>query len=540
MQKSVWKVRTIVDEHNHELAPAIFTNLLPSHRKMSEGDKAQVDSFKQFGIPTSKIMAYMAGQSGGYSMLRFTKRDLYNYRVKETEFRKVFQKALYANLDINEFEEYWKTAVESLGLQDNIWVQSTYDSRESWAMAYLRGTFCAGYRTTSRCEGINAFVKGFLRSTDSILELVHSLDRVVKDYRNNEVTAQFYSTYYTPVLTTGLNSIELFASKVYTRAVFREVKKQIKGVATLLFRGRDSISTTCVYKFSKMGKPNRTYKCKDAKDWRSKPSESTEGHQGRLLRYGALCGAMSVVAKLGTEDANEFVVARDGIARLAEELQRLAYDKLGGPPGLSSLSGLKDPVVSKTKGAPRKGKEMHPGSEGDVLMKRQRCMTCGVPGHTKRTCTSQRDHGVAGTDGCTVHSSTERSSAKPSAPYAAGRTQDADNDEVNSNGWVAIRFLTTSSCTRQGIHSENGDNTQNVPDRAITTSTQSMHVCSHAYCSPHMGVGGGGSNIFLGGQHIEQFFSSQGYSGHVRGSHGVPASSGAFNPTRPTNEDLFE
>ncbi|KAL4344998.1 hypothetical protein AHAS_Ahas11G0234400 [Arachis hypogaea] len=509
-------------------------------------------------------------------------------RVKETEFRKVFQKALYANLDINEFEEYWKTAVESLGLQDNIWVQSTYDSRESWAMAYLRGTFCAGYRTTSRCEGINAFIKGFLRSTDSILELVHSLDRVVKDYQNNEVTAQFYSTYYTPVLTTGLDSIELFASKVYTRAVFREVKKQIKGVATLLFRGRDSISTTCVYKFSKMGKPNRTYKvlydpneemiececsmwnsegipcshifcvmkyeglekipgglilsrwCKDAKDWRSKPPESTEGHQGCLLRYGALCGAMSVVAKLGAKDANEFVVARNGIARLAEELQRRAYNKLGGPPGLSSLSGLKDPVVSKTKGAPRKGKEMHPGSEGDVLMKRRRCTTCGVPGHTKRTCTSQRDHGVAGTDGCTVHSSAERSSAKPSAPYGAGRTQDADNDEVNSNGWVAIRFLTTSSCTRQGIHSENGDNTQNVPDRAVTTSTQSMHVCSHAYRSPHMGVGGGGSNIFLGGQHIEQFFSSQGYSGHVGGSHGVPASSGAFNPTRPTNEDLFE
>ncbi|KAL4349709.1 hypothetical protein AHAS_Ahas10G0069100 [Arachis hypogaea] len=27
----------------------------------------------------SKIMAYMAGQSGGYGMLQFTKRDLYNY-----------------------------------------------------------------------------------------------------------------------------------------------------------------------------------------------------------------------------------------------------------------------------------------------------------------------------------------------------------------------------------------------------------------------------------------------------------------------------
>ncbi|RYR03343.1 hypothetical protein Ahy_B06g082231 [Arachis hypogaea] len=31
MQQSVWKVRTIVDEHNHKLASAMFTNLLPSH-----------------------------------------------------------------------------------------------------------------------------------------------------------------------------------------------------------------------------------------------------------------------------------------------------------------------------------------------------------------------------------------------------------------------------------------------------------------------------------------------------------------------------
>ncbi|RYQ84003.1 hypothetical protein Ahy_B10g102895 isoform C [Arachis hypogaea] len=57
----------------------MFTHLLPSHQKMSEGNRAQVDSFKQFGIATSKIMAYMAGQYGGYGMLRFTKRDLYNY-----------------------------------------------------------------------------------------------------------------------------------------------------------------------------------------------------------------------------------------------------------------------------------------------------------------------------------------------------------------------------------------------------------------------------------------------------------------------------
>ncbi|XP_020978059.1 protein FAR1-RELATED SEQUENCE 5-like [Arachis ipaensis] len=346
------------------MAPAAFCNLLPSHRKMSDGDKAQVNSMKQFGIPTSKIMAYMAGQSGGYNMLRFTKRDLYNYvdsqrrarildgdaaatisylegkenadlmsvarytttvdnrlgnlfwvdgfmksdyelfgdvvafdamyrgnkykkpldeevctyrwvltnlldvmgqrtmnlvvtdgdkamratiaevmpsakhrlcawhlekncvqRVKEAEFRKVFKKAIYVNFHVDEFERYWRTSIESLSLGQNTWVQATYDIKESWATAYLRGTFCAGYRTTSRCEGINSFIKAFLKSTDSILELVHSLDRVVKDF-----------------------------------GTMREVKKQIKGVATLLFQGRESISMTIVYSFSKMGRPDRVFK----------------------------------------------------------------------------------------------------------------------------------------------------------------------------------------------------------------------------------------------------------------------------------------
>ncbi|RYQ99411.1 hypothetical protein Ahy_B07g087357 isoform H [Arachis hypogaea] len=339
-QDQVWKVRRIDDSHNHPLAATMFNHLLPSHRSLSESNKAQVDSLKKFGIATLKIMAYMAGQSGGYGMLQFTKRDLYNYvhiqrlsqindgdaaatisylegkanadimsvarytkplegrlgslfwadgqmmadyklfgdvvafdatyrsnkykkplvvfsgsnhnkqtaifgfalledeevrtyrwvllnlvdimdnkkpsvvvtdgdkamraaiddvlpsarhrlcgwhlekncvmQVKEPDFRKVFKKEMYANLDVLVFEDHWTTTVQSLGLMNNSWVKSTYELRHSWATTYLQGTFCTGYRTTSRCEGINAFVKGFLKSTNSLLELVHSLDRVVK------------------------------------------------------------------------------------------------------------------------------------------------------------------------------------------------------------------------------------------------------------------------------------------------------------------------------------------------------------------------
>ncbi|XP_016164456.1 putative protein FAR1-RELATED SEQUENCE 10 [Arachis ipaensis] len=81
LQDQLWKVRRIDDNHNHPLATTMFTHLLPSHRNMSESDKAQVDSLKKFGIATSKIMAYMAGQSGvtgcfglrrGTSIITFT------------------------------------------------------------------------------------------------------------------------------------------------------------------------------------------------------------------------------------------------------------------------------------------------------------------------------------------------------------------------------------------------------------------------------------------------------------------------------------
>ncbi|RYR13297.1 hypothetical protein Ahy_B04g070369 isoform B [Arachis hypogaea] len=561
----VWKVRRIDDNHNHPLATTMFRHLLPSHRNLSDSDKAQVDSLKKFGIATSKIMAYMAGQSGGYGMLWFTKRDLYNYvhsqriaqinngdaaaaisylegkanadmmtvarYTKTTEnqlgslfwadgqmmadyqlfgdvlafdatyrsnkykkplvvfsgsnhhkqtaifgfalledeevrtykwvslnildvmenkkpsvvvtdgdkamraaiadvlplARKVFKKAVYANLDVTEFEEYWSTAVESLGLMNNSWVKSTYELRHSWATAYLRGTFCVGYRTTSRCEGINAFIKGFLKSTNSLLELVQSLDRVVKDYRNNEVTTQFYSSYYTPVLTTGLDNIELFAAKTYTRAVFKEVRKQIKGVGSLLFLGKDSISTTSVYKFSSVGNRRKVRKvlydpsepkiecdcmlwnsegipcchifcvmkyegwdeippglvvrrwCKDAKEWTASKTCDLSGNSNCLLRYGALCSAMSVVAKLASDDAADFLV-RDALTSLARRLQVRRGNTVDHEARERQQDVVKDPPVARTKGAPKRGREAGSSTNAELGGVGVAALLVGIPG----------------------------------------------------------------------------------------------------------------------------------------------------------------
>ncbi|RYQ85172.1 hypothetical protein Ahy_B10g104663 [Arachis hypogaea] len=103
--------------------------------------------------------------------------------------------------------------------ENNEWIGKTDEKREHWANAYLCDKFCAGVRTTSRCEGINSLLKKFIRSGNYLLELVENLDRVVKDYRNNEFMADFKCLYSEPVMTTGLESIKKVVSKVYTLGV---------------------------------------------------------------------------------------------------------------------------------------------------------------------------------------------------------------------------------------------------------------------------------------------------------------------------------
>ncbi|KAL4371513.1 hypothetical protein AHAS_Ahas06G0173300 [Arachis hypogaea] len=78
-QGHLWNVRRIDHNHNYPLALTMFSHLLPSHQKMGHIGKAQVDSLKKLGIATSRIMAHMASQSGGYRMIRFIKKDICNY-----------------------------------------------------------------------------------------------------------------------------------------------------------------------------------------------------------------------------------------------------------------------------------------------------------------------------------------------------------------------------------------------------------------------------------------------------------------------------
>ncbi|RYQ99668.1 hypothetical protein Ahy_B07g087640 [Arachis hypogaea] len=134
--------------------------------------------------------------------------------------------------------------------EDNDEVAKTYEKRDMWENACLGGKFCAGIRTTSRCEGINSSLKKFIKSGNCLLEL---------DYRNNEFIADYKTLYSNPVMTTGLKTLERSASKWYTREIFYEVQKQINGVVALLILHRDSIGSTEKFMFRKFRRSHHVY-----------------------------------------------------------------------------------------------------------------------------------------------------------------------------------------------------------------------------------------------------------------------------------------
>lgn len=54
---------------------------------------------------------------------------------------------------------------------------------------------------------------------------MHSFEQALREYRNNELLADFKSIYLEPVLTTGLQNIERDVAMIYTAEMFKEVKK---------------------------------------------------------------------------------------------------------------------------------------------------------------------------------------------------------------------------------------------------------------------------------------------------------------------------
>jgi hypothetical protein len=140
--------------------------------------------------------------------------------VGKKQFVRKFKQCMLGDHDVGEFKAKWQKMVYEFGLEDHKWVKEMYDKRHMWATAHIRGNFFAGFRTTSRCEGLYAQFGRYVNYQNNLLEFLNQFFRCLNYMRYSELEADFGSVHGEPVLETPLPLIEKAAGEVYTREVF--------------------------------------------------------------------------------------------------------------------------------------------------------------------------------------------------------------------------------------------------------------------------------------------------------------------------------
>ncbi|XP_016206305.1 protein FAR1-RELATED SEQUENCE 5-like [Arachis ipaensis] len=280
--------------------------------------KAQISGMQAHGVPTSKILGYMVGRAGGYSLMGFTKKDAYNY-INKAKRAKIIDGdsnavVVYleekAGADPMSMASHKQTTIFGFGL-----VLDESVGSYKWLLENLLEVMCnkkPSIVVTNGCDSMKAAIKSvfseavhrlcawhmeknvtadvkeeglrqcftwWLYSDMEIDEFEAKWDDAVEEYGlqnsfwaketfqkrmmwanaylQDKFCAGFWTTSRMPVMTTCLDPLEKYAADVYTREIFVDAKKEIVGVGAINFVAKIRCSTTMVYTLEEYGDPGR-------------------------------------------------------------------------------------------------------------------------------------------------------------------------------------------------------------------------------------------------------------------------------------------
>ncbi|RYR13694.1 hypothetical protein Ahy_B04g070548 isoform A [Arachis hypogaea] len=144
--------------------------------------------------------------------------------IKNPNFLRDFKGLIYDNNDCRDFDRRWVDILEKHNLVENTWMEKTYETRAMWSHCFLRDKFFWYIRMTSQCEGINSLIRFYINRKNTLIDFIHNLDMALKDYRNNELIADFKSQCSEPVMITLLEVYKRSASCYFTRNIFKEIR----------------------------------------------------------------------------------------------------------------------------------------------------------------------------------------------------------------------------------------------------------------------------------------------------------------------------
>ncbi|XP_057443986.1 protein FAR1-RELATED SEQUENCE 5-like [Lotus japonicus] len=300
-----------------------------------------------------------------------------------------------------------------------------------WATCLMRGKFFAGFRTTSRCEGMHSQIGRIVRSRNSLLEFVQYFERYVNYMRWTEVDADYKSVVGDAVPKTNVRALEKCAANVYTRTVFLKFKPWLNGGSVIKVAAIKEKSSCMIYSMYKYCKPDKLWHvahdvqlstfrcscqrmetfglpcdhiigllvhldidvipeslilqrwCKSAKDCMKDNSESSYKfwESTILARLGSLVMRSREMFNLGCESMEDYLDTVDVMAKHVMKLKAKKEAALGtGVENLDEdVDNVKNPPVIMSKGCG--GTSNVNGSKG-----KRKCTVCKVEGHNKTTC----------------------------------------------------------------------------------------------------------------------------------------------------------
>ncbi|KAL4397183.1 hypothetical protein AHAS_Ahas01G0166400 [Arachis hypogaea] len=307
--------------------------------------------------------------------------------IGKPKFTRMFRDCMLGDYEVRTFQRKWFEMVEKFGVADKRWVQDMYERRHSWATAHIQGKFFAGFRTTSRCEGLHAVI-----SRACAMRVVDSED-------NGSYFIHTVSRYGTPgkewrvVAMSDTSEVRCTCMRMECFGVRCE-----HIIAVLVLNNVHEIPRSLIL-------PRWT---KDAK-LVAVESMGVIWDSVQLTQHWCLMDWYRKVCKIAYHSTEKFQFARD-IAVLM--LKHFENDDAGnssfqheGPPTEGGRTPARNPPRRNTKGN---------GAHGGK--KTQRCRLCREVGHNRTTCP-------------------ERRTMEPSSSVA----EDMDSMDTDMVGWSLYR-----------------------------------------------------------------------------------------------------
>ncbi|XLT26712.1 hypothetical protein HN873_058004 [Arachis hypogaea] len=393
----------------------------------------------------------------------------------------------------------------------------TYETREMWSHCFLRDKFFGYIRTTSQCEGINSLIRFYVNRKNTLIDFMHNLDRALKEYRNNELIADYKSQCSEPVMITSLEVYERSVSCYFTRNIFKEIRNEIQRAEALnitvlsttldkvefsvtalgdpakdrrveVDRGKKLFSCSCKL-FESRGIPCSHIFCAmkfenilefpDSliyKRWTKNAKNefiSTEMHVNddieRVLKFrvGALASNCNKLCDIACKDLADFDEVQSELVNLVIRLQSRKQGK--STPNVN-VEGINDPFVVKSKGAP---------SKKSSWRKKRACSNCHKYGHYYKRCPDLMQHSVEGNhrDRSYGNASAKDSGFSPERFANSSRSFSIKSEHLSGPNTKPFKKGGTRKFTGTGMRNRKGkDNT--FVEQSLHESSESIDIAS--------------------------------------------------------------